>query len=247
MRATPPRPRPRPRPRRPAILVHWPANGEDANPTEAKCVEAISTIATEFLCPVAHELPIAPVMAKDGVVYERAAIERWFKTKEGNPTSPSTGAVIGTELIPAPQIRNTIEALVKSGAIDGELATAWKQKLAEETLVKKTRAKAEGGDGEAMWFLGYWYDTGSNGLAEDMAQARAWYERSAAARNPKGMGSFALCLLNGWGGPEDNAFGLVNVAQAAELGSSLSAYSLGWAFFHGNYGLPEDPSVRGIG
>ena len=53
------------------------ANGEDANPTkEAKCVEAISTIATEFLCPVTHELPIAPVIAKDGVVYERAAIER---------------------------------------------------------------------------------------------------------------------------------------------------------------------------
>ena len=31
------------------------------------------------------------------------------------------------------------------------------------------------------------------------------------------------------------------MAQAAELGSSLSAYSLGWAFFHGNYGLPKDP------
>ena len=72
-------------------------------------------------------------------------------------------------------------------------------------------------------------------------QARAWYERSAAARNPKGMGSLAVCLLNGWGGPEDNAFGLVNVAQAAELGSSLSAYSLGWAFFHGELGLAKDP------
>ena len=73
-------------------------------------------------------------------------------------------------------------------------------------------------------------------------QARAWYERSAAARNPKGMGSLAVCLLNGWGGPEDNAFGLVNVAQAAELGSSLSAYSLGWAFFKGLCGLPKDPA-----
>ena len=136
----------------------------------------------------------------------------------------------------------------KSGAIDGlEVATAWKQKLADETKVKELLAKAEGGDGEAMWSLGRWYGQGINGLAEDEAQARSWYERSAAARNPKGMGSFALCLLNGWGGPEDNAFGLVNVAQAAELGSSLSAYSLGWAFFHGNYGLPEDPSVRGIG
>ena len=121
------------------------ANGEDANPTKgAKCVEAISTIVKEYICPITHELPIAPVMAKDGVVYERAAIERWFETKEGDPTSPSTGAVISTELIPAPQIRNTIEALVKSGAIDGlEVATAWKQKLADETKVKETRAKAE--------------------------------------------------------------------------------------------------------
>ena len=209
---------------------------------KAKCVEAMNSIVKEYICPITHEMPIAPVMAKDGVVYERAAIERWFETKEGDPTSPSTGAVISTELIPAPQIRNTIEALVKSGAIDGlEVATAWKQKLADETKVKELLAKAEGGDGEAMWSLGRWYGQGINGLAEDEAQARSWYERSAAARNPKGMGSFALCLLNGWGGPEDNAFGLVNVAQAAELGSSLSAYSLGWAFFHGNLGLPEDP------
>ena len=58
-----------------------PANDEDANPTKVLA----TTIATEFLCPVTHELPIAPVMAKDGVVYERAAIERWFETKEGDP------------------------------------------------------------------------------------------------------------------------------------------------------------------
>ena len=32
------------------------------------------------------------------------------------------------------------------------------------------------------------------------------------------------------------------MAQAAELGSSLSAYSLGWAFFKGLCGLPKDPA-----
>ena len=53
-----------------------PANGEDAMPTREECVEAIRTIATEFKCPIGHDLPIDPVMAKDGVVYERAAIER---------------------------------------------------------------------------------------------------------------------------------------------------------------------------
>ena len=218
------------------------ANGEDANPTKgAKCVEAISTIVKEYICPITHELPIAPVMAKDGVVYERAAIERWFETKEGDPTSPSTGAVISTELIPAPQIRNTIEALVKSGAIDGlEVATAWKQKLADETLVKELLAKTEGGDGDAMYVLGLWYQFGKNGLAKDDVQARAWYERSAAARDTKGVAMFGSYLLRGLGGPQDDVFGLVNVTEAAGLGSDVGACNLGEAFFQGNFGLPKD-------
>ena len=238
-----------------------PANGEDAMPTREECVEAIRTIATEFKCPIGHDLPIDPVMAKDGVVYERAAIERWFKTKEGerrgrDPTSPSTGAVIGTELIPAPQIRNTIEALVKFGAIDGELATAWKQKLAlarkqklaDETKVQETRAKAEVGDAEAMYELGMCYQFGGCSLAKDEAQARAWLERSAAARNPNGMACFGRNLLLGIGGPQDNALGFVNVTAAAELGSDFGAYLLGIAFSNGVhglpngvYGLPKDP------
>ena len=142
-------------------------------------------------------------MAKDGVVYERAAIERWFKTKEGNPTSPSTGAVIGTELIPAPQIRNTIEALVKSGAIDGELATAWRQKLEDEKIVKELRVKAEAGDAQAMYLLGYAYDKEEHGLERDLVQARAWYERSAAARNKDGLAYFGCCDLIGVGGTKD--------------------------------------------
>ena len=45
--------------------------------------------------------------------------------------------------------------MTKSGAIDGlEVATAWKQKLADETKVKELLAKTEGGDGDAMYVLG---------------------------------------------------------------------------------------------
>ncbi len=204
--------------------------------------EAMQSIAREFICPITHELPIAPVMADDGKIYEEKAIREWFSKKDGEPTSPSTGAVIGTKLLPAPQARNTIEALIQSGAIDGEIAEVWKQKLADEKEVKETRAKAEGGDAEAMWWLGVSYENGECGLAIDEAQARAWYERSAAARHPKGMGTFGEYLLLGIGGPRDNALGLVNVTAAAELGSSLGAYYLGWAFFKGKYGLPKDPA-----
>ena len=218
---------------------------EMASPQEKKQKVALTTIAKEFVCPITQELPISPVTAEDGKVYEETAIREWFSKKDGEPTSPSTGAVIGTRLLPAPQARNTIEELVKSGAIDDELATAWKHKLAEKLLfekeVKEMRAKAKVGDGEAMWELGRWYQFGSNGLAEDMAQARAWYERSATARDPKGMGSFGAYLLLGIGGSKETSLGLVNVTEAAHLGSELGAYLLGEAFFKGTSGLPKDP------
>ena len=50
----------------------------------------------EFICPITHELPIKPVTAEDGKIYEEKAIREWWAQKDGEPTSPSTGAVIGT-------------------------------------------------------------------------------------------------------------------------------------------------------
>jgi len=213
---------------------------DDASP-EKKQKVALTTIAKEFVCPITQELPISPVTAEDGKIYE-TAIRDWFSKKDGEPTSPSTGAVIGTRLLPAPQARNTIEALVESGAIDGEIAEAWKEKLKDETWVKETRAKAEGGDGYAMYRLGMWYQFGLHGLAEDTAQARAWYGRSAAVRHPKGMARFGECLMCGKGGSKNHALGLVMVSQAAALGSDLAAYLLGYAFGKGTWGLPKLPA-----
>ena len=120
-------------------------------------------------------------------------------------------------------------------------AKASAKQRADETLVKEIRAKAEGGDVEAMYQLGLCYRSGRGGLAQDAVQTRAWLERSAAARNPTGLATFGFCLLRGIGGPQDSALGLVNVSQAAALGSDSGAYLLGSAFFLGKHGLPKDP------
>ena len=92
-----------------------------------------------------------------------------------------------------------------------------------------------------MYWLGVWHRHGTNGLVKDLAQARAWYERSAAARNPKGLAVLGDYALHGKGGPQDKALGLVKVTQAAELGSNYGAYVLGVSFFRGAHGLPKDP------
>jgi len=204
------------------------------------CLEAISAIAKEFVCPITLELPTDPVTAEDGKCYEREAILEWFSKNDG-PISPSTNTAMGRQLFPAIQVRNTMEMLVKNGTIDGDLAKAWLQKLADETKVKETRARAEGGDGEAMYSLGVWYECAHNGLAKDAAKARAWYERSAVARNPKGIACLGERLVLGRGGPVDNVRGVMKLTEAAYLGSDVGAYRLGETFIKGLWGLPKDP------
>ena len=209
---------------------------EDTGPDKKHKV-ALNAIAAEYVCPLTRELPIDPVMAKDGQIYERSEILKWLAR---NATSPVTREPMGTELIPAPLFRNTIEKLVSSGAIDGEIAEAWKGKLAQEEEVKEMRARAEGGDEMAPWQLGMWYQNGTKGLAKDAAQARAWFERSAAADDPRGLAMFGQYLLCGLSGPQDSALGLVNLTQAADSWD-VAAYILGNTFFHGYHGLPKDP------
>ena len=213
---------------------------DEASPQEKKMRASINDVAADLLCPITQELPLEPVIAKDGKIYERNAILEWFSKKDGDATSPSTGKVIDTELVPVVPVRNNIESLIQTGAIEGEIVEAWQKRLEFEKRVKEMRAKAEAGNGYSMFLLGSWYKFGRNGLAKDMAQARAWYERSAAARDPKGLACFGECLLAGVGGPKDNVLGLVNATEAAHLGTELGAYLLGQVFCKGICGLSKD-------
>ena len=89
------------------------------DPAAAKKDGALVTVADELICPISHELPVDPVMALDGKIYERASIERWLKKHE---RSPLTGLAMGTKLTPVLQVRTIIEAVVTSGAIDEVVA-----------------------------------------------------------------------------------------------------------------------------
>ena len=57
-----------------------PTNHEDANPMKVLA----TTIAKEFVCPITQELPIKPVTAEDGKIYEEAAIREWFARNNGD-------------------------------------------------------------------------------------------------------------------------------------------------------------------
>jgi hypothetical protein len=64
-----------------------------------------------FKCPITHDYFIDPVMASDGHMYERKAIEEWFKD---NNTSPSTNLIINKNLTSNIVFNNLLKDFYKS-------------------------------------------------------------------------------------------------------------------------------------
>ena len=81
-----------------------------------KCYNVENLICTNNLprsiyCPITNMPMQDPVIAPDGISYERLAIQKWFNKKK---TSPSSGKVLQhTFLIPNHTLRNTISELLK--------------------------------------------------------------------------------------------------------------------------------------
>ena len=64
--------------------------------TEARRVSnVLDSVADEYTCPIVFELPIHPVIAKNGNIYEQGAIKKWLNEKR---TSPSTNLPMDREL-----------------------------------------------------------------------------------------------------------------------------------------------------
>ena len=77
--------------------------------------------------------------AEDGHVYERADIETWL---DSHDKSPVTNLPMGKKLLPAVQVKSVIEKLVRSGAITGDKAERWQERLDMEERLKDLKRKA---------------------------------------------------------------------------------------------------------
>lgn len=73
--------------------------------------------ADELYCPITRELFHDPVVAADGVVYERSAIQRWFCSHN---TSPSTGLRIPLQLHECVIVRRMVEAMSKARLVPAQ-------------------------------------------------------------------------------------------------------------------------------
>ena len=147
---------------------------------------------------------------------------------------------MGSRLLPAKQVRNAIERMVRSGAIAGSKAEAWSKKLEDEARVKETRERAEGGDSFAMFEMANWYFCGSHGFARDFKQSFGWLERGHRAGYVACTYDLGQCYLRGWGVTQDTTRGLFHVGVAAAKGYKYACFDLGKTFAYGHHGMPQD-------
>ena len=202
----------------------------------------IDELANELVCPITTELPIDPVTAADGRVYERSAIEEWFQSRRGQPIkSPVTNMSMGTQLLPAVQVRNNIKSMVRTGAISGAKADAWKKKMEEEEMLAGLRLKAEAGDPVAMWKLAIAYREGKYGLTKDLKEAFKYVKQAADKDYVSALSECARMYLGGIGVSQSLPRGFVMLGQAINAGSDHACYLLGHFHRHGSYGCDKDP------
>ena len=198
-----------------------------ASSMASKYRESLDGAANEFLCPITQELPVEPVTAMDGKVYERWAIEDWFR--QGNGNSPMTNQPMSRQLLPATHVRNSLELMVKSGALTGEKVDAWQKKLKDEQSIAKLLEKAQAGDVRSMERLGDKLD-----MQEKYADALAWFQRGADAGSMACLTMLGRYHVYGLGGGERQlALGVVMVTEAATNGNEHACWLLGYWFKNG--------------
>ena len=214
-----------------------------------------SNVMDELLCPITQQLPVDPVTAEDGRLYERAAIEEWIKQKKFTTTrliksfkskkeevelvrSPTTNEDMKLHLRDATQIRITIQHLVQSGLVDDDKAAAVKQQLAVEKAANE-------GDGDALYEMGRQFqakvlrDNHEFYVRDELQYGQNhWWVKGARLHNPKCMAAYGQFLY--WG-PEvatnverskeyhvDKRLGKLYLYQAA-ANVDLAAYTIGYA------------------
>ena len=204
-------------------------------------------VVEDFFCPILLDLPTDPVVAADGRIYERSAIEQHFQ--KSGPKSPWTNLPMSSATLhDVPAIFfTTLETKISNGQFKGDAADAWmekrketKNKMKEYEKFKELLLQAEAGNVQAMEHVADCYQTGEYGVTIDQYEAFKWFDRANNAGSVIGKGNVGELLVTGSGVKKNVLKGQRELFTAMLQGSDYAAYALGMDYANGNNGLPKD-------
>jgi len=164
-------------------------------------------------CPISLGLLVDPVLAEDGQIYERKAIEQWLERHENSPLNPDK-TLNSKKLLPVRAMQKSVEEFVKSIAIEEVLLEQWNMQKKEYDLSKA----------EALYHKGLVMDAAILGYPKAQAEVSEWYYRGKNGMEVNHVKGFEWAM------------------KAVEAGDLLGAYNLAWYYWQGSGGLEKDIS-----
>ena len=219
-------------------LVNWERFDDWMKHKELSKKQKIN-VTDDIVCNITLELPVDPVTAEDGRVYEREAIEEHFRSHIGVLKSPVTNMPMGTNLLPSTQSKSHIETLIKSGVVGGDQAKKWlaTHKMLENRLARKRLLEEAETSGEKAHKAGQCYQKGLLGLKVDLELAFNWFYRAHIMKSVKGTAQYGYFLCEGLGECRmDRVIGMAHLGHASAQGSNFAAYAIGRSLLFGDYG-----------
>tara|TARA_B100000674_G_scaffold493147_1_gene514756 strand:+ start:300 stop:1070 length:771 start_codon:yes stop_codon:yes gene_type:complete len=208
---------------------------------------AFGDVGQSFVCPLTLQLPLEPVTAQDGRIYDRKAMETYIAGFKGPfAISPMTRQTMGKQLTQARHVRDLFLNFILKGIWKDELAQTW---LAEykkkEATLKNIQEGAEKGDAMKMIELGHVYQQGLYGMTKDQDKAFQCYKSAAdlkhATASVTASALVGLFFVKGWGKVKvDNKLGKRYLHTACGLGSEIGCFVIGRGYEEGIYGYRKN-------
>lgn len=203
-------------------------------------------IVEDLVCPILLRLPPDPVVAPDGYIYDRDAIQRHLETAErnedGTVNSPMNRTPLKQDcpLIRVPLYAQHIDKLVDGNLVPLDYANSWQRDKAILACLRK----AEHGTGDAQYDIGNNYWRGEGRFEQDAEKAYEWFMKSHKNGCVLGTAAAGTCLLRGEGVAQNIPMGVSMLAMASSQGSDFAALELGSAHAGEDYGIMDKDSAR---
>jgi hypothetical protein len=191
---------------------------------------SVETTITELCCSITKALPVDPVAAEDGRVYEREAIERWMQEK---PTSPVTSEPMGATLRPAAQVRSTVRAVAQWAGDRGKKVV---EQMRHEEEFRAQKQLAVGDDRDAMLTVALAYADG-RGVATNKESAYRWALRAAEHGSVKAL--YLMPVISGHNS-QSKAIVALDWQEAALRGDARACVNVAGVYV----GQPDDGDER---
>lgn len=143
------------------------------------------------------------------------------------------GIAVGVATVTDRDFRRLAAGVALAALATGGIAPAMAQTAAEEGLsrapdfiVERYRAKAEAGEAQAQFRLGYLHENGLISGTPDIAAAADWYARAAEGGHAAAQFKRGSLYAAGLGGPRDFAKAASLYEAAAKQGVAEAQYNL---------------------